>query len=215
MGCGTGYLVHLLTDDGFVAHGLDKSQKMIDKCNEDYDNKLSIKCGDANDPLEFEPSSFSHILCTNFTIYEFDDKKQIFSNANRWLKHNGYFVVHCVEPSKFDTTIPAAKPTIKMNPQEYSNQRVNVSKVVFDGYSYQSTYTLENTDNSILTINEIFEDFENKQKRENEKQLYMCDLKVLEKIAQENGFHLHSKATMKTICGSDKHQYLYIFEKIH
>jgi len=213
LGCGTGYLVNMLSSDGFVVHGIDKSDSMIDYCNEKYENQLSVLNEDAMNPLVFEPNSFSHVICSNFTVYEFENKKQIFTNVNKWLKHNGYFIVHLVDPNEFDTTIPAAKPSIKMNPQEYSNSRITKTHINFDGFSYESNYVCGS--NNVFTMNELFEDFETKKKRENEHTLFITDLEEMERLAQQCGFHLHSKASQNKIYGGDKHQYIYVFEKIH
>ena len=226
LGCGTGYLVHMLSEDGFVVHGIDKSNSMIDYCNEKYENQLSVLNEDAMNPLVFEPNSFSHVICTNFTIYEFEDKKQLFTNVNKWLKHNGYFIVHLVNPGDFDTTIPAAKPSIKMNPQEHTLARITKTHINFDGFSYESNYVFENNvwedqcdggskRPDIITMNEIFEDFETKKKRENEHKMFMVSLDEMERLAQHCGFHLHSKASQNNIYGGDKNQYIYVFEKIH
>lgn len=222
LGCGTGYLVNMLDEDGFVVHGIDKSSSMIDYCNEKYGSKLSVLNDDATNPLVFEPNSFSHVICTNFTIYEFENKKRLFTNVNKWLKHNGYFIVHLVNPDEFDTTTPAAKPSIKMNPQEHTNTRITKSHIKFDGFSYASKYVCENTltqgqdDKSYtITMNEVFEDFENKQTRENEHKMHLINLEETERLAQRCGFHLHSKSSYNNIYGGDKHQYMYVFEKIH
>ena len=203
----------MLSSDGFVTHGIDKSHSMIEYCNEKYENQLSVINEDAMNPLVFEPNSFSHVICSNFTVYEFENKKQIFTNVNKWLKHNGYFIVHLVDPNEFDTTIPAAKPSIKMNPQEHSNTRITKTHIDFDGFSYESNYV--GGSNNVFTMKELFEDFETKQKRENEHTLFMTDLEEIERLAQKCGFHLHSKASQNKIYGGDKHQYIYIFEKIH
>ncbi len=222
LGCGTGYLVNMLSEDGFVTHGIDKSDAMIDYCNEKYDNKLSVINGNALDPIQFEPNSFSHVICTNFTVYEFSNIKRVVMNVNKWLKPNGYFIVHLVDPLKFDTTIPASKPSIKMNPQEHSDVRITKSHINFDGFSYASKYVCENSilDDSqdythVVHVNEVFEDFENKQKRENEHKMIIPNLEDMESLVQRCGFHMHSKASHNKIYGGDNFQHIYVFEKIH
>ena len=212
LGSGTGCLMNHFKSQGYSIHGLELSQSMINKSREQYEN-LNIRNGNANDPLTFEPNTFSHVMCTNMTVYEFKDKYKLFNNANRWLKHNGYFIVHLVNVDKFDTTVPAVKPKLIMNPQKFSKQRITKSKIDFDGFSYIGNYDIKSKRNKII-INELFEDFENKQKREQEHTLYTESIDTIINMAQKCGFHVHAKAKMLNVNG-DNHQFLYVFEKIH
>jgi ubiquinone/menaquinone biosynthesis C-methylase UbiE len=212
LGSGTGCLMNHFKSQGYNIHGLELSESMINKSHEQYDN-LNIRQGNAYDPLTFEPNTFSHVMCTNMTVYEFEDKYKLFNNVNRWLKHNGYFIVHLVNIKEFDTTIPAAKPKLIMNPQRFSKERITRSKIEFDGYSYVGSYDIKPKRNKII-VNELFEDFENKQKREQEHTLYTEPINTIISIAQKCGFHNHAKAKMLNVNG-DNYQFLYVFEKIH
>jgi len=214
LGSGTGCLMNHFKEQGYSIHGVELSKSMINKAREQNTNSnLNIRHGDANDPLTFEPDTFSHVLCTNMTMYEFKDKRKIFNNANKWLKHNGYFIVHLVNVDKFDTTVAAVKPKLIMNPQKYASEKITKSKIEFDGFSYIGKYDIKSRKKKIV-INEIFEDFENKQTREQEHTLYTEPIEEIVELAQTCGFHVHAKAKMLNING-DNHQFLYVFEKIH
>ena len=68
VGSGTGNLVNELSARGYEAHGIDKSQAMVDVSLIKYP-KSNMKCGDAMDAMAFDRAAFTHITCMNFTIY--------------------------------------------------------------------------------------------------------------------------------------------------
>lgn len=210
MGCGSGYLVEKLNQQGYKAYGIDKSKAMI-KLNDKMNENAIIKECDFLNPMAFDKGIFSHVLCTNFTLYEVRDKTKVFVNAHSWLRHNGYFIVHVIDPNKFDTTIPLTKPTLLMNPQKHSKNRIKKSHINFNGFTYDAEYIISPT---MMTLKEKFTDSENKNVRVNEHSYYLETPETIEKLAKSVGFHLHSKSKMTSING-DSNQYMYIFEKSH
>lgn len=210
LGAGTGYLVNKLNQRGYKAYGIDKNTAMQKFNDENHENTI-IKQGDFLEPMAFDKGIFSHVLCTNFTLYEVKDKTKLFVNAHSWLKHNGYFMVHVIDPEQFDTVVPLAKPTLLMNPQKHSNTKLKKTHINFNGFNYDAEYIIEAAH---MFLKERFQDNVNKNVRENEHTYYLETPYTIEKLAKSVGFHLHSKAKMTNING-DKHQYLYIFEKAH
>ena len=210
LGAGTGYLVNKLNQRGYKAYGIDKNTAMQKFNDENHENTI-IKQGDFLEPMAFDKGIFSHVLCTNFTLYEVKDKTKLFVNAHSWLKHNGYFMVHVIDPEQFDTVIPLAKPTLLMNPQKHSNKKLKKTHINFNGFNYDAEYIIEAAH---MFLKERFQDNVNKNVRENEHTYYLETPDTIEKLAKSVGSHLHSKAKMTNING-DKHQYLYIFEKAH
>lgn len=209
IGCGTGNLVNELSKMGYRAYGIDKSQDMI-KFAEKKHEYNDFKCTDIVDPMLFEPSTFTHILCTNFTIYEFDNKTIFFRHCFHWLKSGGYLFVHLVDPEKFDTIAPIGKYKLDKNPQRMSKKRITDTTVDFPHFEYKSSYDFgENT----ALFKETFTDKKTKNVRQNEQQLYFSTLEEILDIAKKNGFIVHSKADMEE-CIDDENQYLYIFERI-
>lgn len=208
MGCGTGYLVEKLNSQGYKAYGIDKNDSMCDLNDKNNQNAI-VKKDDFLNPMAFDKGIFSHIVCTNFTLYEVENKTQMFANAHSWLKHNGYFIVHVIEPTKFDKTIPLTKPTLIMNPQKY--QKIHKSHIDFNGFTYEAEYKINGKE---MTLHEKFQDSENKNIRVNEHQYYLETPKAVENLALSLGFHLHSKTNMRHMNG-DINQYIYIFEKSH
>ena len=151
-------------------------------------------------------------MCINITVYDVEDKYKLFNNVNLCLKHNGYFIVHLVNVKEFDPTIPEAKPKLIMNPQRFSQERITKSKIEFDGYSYEGSYDIKPKRNKII-VNELFEDYENKKKREQEHTLYTEPIDENGRIAKKCGIHNHAKAKMIHI-NRDTYQLMYIIEKI-
>lgn len=211
IGCGTGSLVNQLNKMGYHAYGIDKSQEMIKMAEKtQHNNNNDFKCTDIVDPMLFEPSTFSHILCTNFTIYEFENKTQFFRHCFQWLKSGGYLFLHLVEPDKFDTIAPVGKYNLDKNPQRISKKRITDTTVDFPNYEYKSSYEFGE---NLALFKETFTDKKTKNIRQNEQQLHFLSVVEILDIAKKNGFIVHSKADMEE-CIDDENQFLYIFERI-
>jgi len=208
VGSGTGDLVNKLKNSGYYAYGIDKSKAMIEKCQDKFPEN-ECKCGNISDPLEFEKGTFSHILCTNKTIYEIENKYQFFNNCYFWLKPGGYLILHLVEPSKFDATIPAGKSYVS-NPQNYSKSRVTDTYIDFIDFNYRAKYDLKNE--NIAVVKETFTDAATNNIRQNELTLYMDPIENILKMAKRNGFIVQGKSDMKSF-NQDENQFIYILER--
>ena len=209
IGSGTGYIVNQLNAAGYRAYGLDKSKSMVKYCELKYPN-IEIKEGDVFDSMIFERGTFTHILCTNFTIYEFKDKVSFFRNCQAWLMPHGYLVIHLVKPDKFNITNPNREPNDTKNQKNKSKNRELETKATFDDYSYKAYY--DNSDPTTMTFTETFVDKKTKHIRQNEQTLYMDSIENIEKIASSTGFIFHGKVDMKKCSNGDENQYLYILE---
>lgn len=110
-GIGHGSLAaKLAKQGGLTVYGVDKSKEMIESSNKNYGEipTLQFKQGNFLEPMLWESGSFSHILCTGFTLYLLEDasKRRLLENAFHWLRPGGYLVVQLVDPAKFQTIIP-------------------------------------------------------------------------------------------------------------
>ena len=221
IGSGTGYMVDQLTQAGYKSYGLDKSEVMVKYSSLKYPDSEYI-CGDVLDPMTFEKSSFTHILCTNFTLYLLENRNIFFKNCYFWLKPNGYLVVHLVNRHKFSIYKPVAKKPLHNFPSKKPPQRITSTKVDFDDYKYTSSYKFPNTkpDKRLLeevVFTEKFVDKTTKHVRENEQILYMDSIDTIISMANVAGFTLKGKLEMAKVVKkgpySDRHQYIYIFER--
>jgi len=212
IGSGTGDTVKSLSDAGYRAFGIDKSKAMIE-LSEKKHNDCDYKLGDVLEPMCFEHKSFSHILCTYFTIYHFQDKLTLLRNCYNWLLPNGYLVLHLVDIDKFDAVSPAAKANLVVNPNKYSNKRITKSTVKFSNYIYNLSYDYRNIKQKELYRNEQFKDKTTGHIRENEELLYIDSPENILKLASYAGFNLHAQFSTKDNL-DDEHQFIYILERV-
>lgn len=211
IGSGTGHNVDKLKKLGFNnTIGVDKSLSMVNKAKDNYPSCNFIK-GDIINPSLFQYNSFTHILCLYFTIYYIPNKYQFFENCFIWLMSGGHLVVHLVEPKQFDPILPPSNPLFLLSPQRYAPKRITNSKVVFNDFTYQSDFKLDEENNTALFI-EKFENKKNNTKfRRNEHKFYMESIDTILQIAQEIGFIVVSKIDMISV--SYEYQYIYVFQK--
>jgi SAM-dependent methyltransferase len=205
IGSGTGHLVNSLQQQGYVAYGIEKSQAMVSKCAKTFPD-ADVKCGDAVDPMVFEHNTFSHILCTHYTIYNFKNKRGLFQNCYSWLIPYGYLVLHLVDKDKFDAVIPAGKPTTDV-PTDYLEKRITSTGIDFGNYYYKASYDF---DKSNVVFKESFTNKSDGAVRQNEEVLYMESIDTILKLAQQCGFVLKGKSEYS----DDKYQYLYFLERV-
>lgn len=213
IGSGTGYIVNALTKAGYTAYGIDKSTDMIEYANKFYPN-IDIKRGDVVDPMSFEKGTFTHILCMNSTIYNIEDKTQFFRNCYTWLQPNAYLVVHLVEPDKFNLVAPDSIPYYSNLLQKLTptKGRTTDAMVEFYDFKYAASYRFPNHVNypAQVTYTQTFTDRATNNVRQNEQILYMNTIDNIISIASKSGFIFKAKSEMKY----DKHQYVYVFERL-
>ena len=205
VGSGTGNMVKELVDAGFDAYGLEKSADMISCTNKQFPN-LEIVHSDVLDAMTFEKSTFTHILCTYFTIYHIENKTKFFRNCYYWMKPNGYLILHLVHPEQFKQLIPY--PNTEITSKTTANKRVLTNRAVFDDYKYNSCCEMNTNDNK-CSLTETFVDKKTNHIRQNDQTLYMDSIMNIVNIANNNGFMLKGKSTIN----GDKYQFLYILER--
>ena len=210
IGSASGHHVAALAKKGLNVQGLDNSAAMIAKAKLMYP-QYNFKLGDALNAQQFQPHSFTHILCLYFTIYYMPNKEKFFQNCFEWLKGGGYLVVHLVDRAMFDPIIPPANPLFLLSPQRYAENRITHSNVTFDDFKYNSNFELNESDNSAKFI----ERFKNKKTgkvfRKQEHQMYMESEEDILKMAQECGFIIQGKSDL--IKSGYEYNHLYILMK--
>jgi SAM-dependent methyltransferase len=209
VGCGTGHHVSSLGDKGLDILGIDISPSMIKKAKETYPD-YKFKVADALNGSEFEPDSFTHILCMYFTIYYFKDKKQFFDNCYKWLMPGGYMIVHLVDRKNFDPILPPGNPLMYVSPQRYAKERITSTKVKFTDFAYSADFQLDES-NDKATFVEKFKNDSDGKVRKNELTMYMPDIQQITDEAQSCGFFLESKVDLLQC--QYEYQYLYVFVK--
>jgi len=216
IGCGTGCVVNELTNAGYVAYGIDKSDAMTNYAEEKYPNIIVLK-SDFMDPMNYENNTFTHILCLNFTIYEVEDKLKFFRNCYHWMKPNSYFILHLVDREKFSSKKFLDSPAnnsyaelYKLFAPQKPVSRETAITVHFEDYKYSESYEFSKDSN--VLFKQIFVDTQTENIRENQQELKMETINEILSTANRAGFIVHSKSDMKS-CSGDENQFLYVFER--
>ena len=131
VGSGTGYVVNELAEAGYTAYGIDKSKAMVEYAQSMYPD-IEVLNGDILEPMSFEKGTFTHVLCTYFTIYNFRDKKQFFRNCYHWMQPGGYLILHLVDKDNFERIIPH-KMAVSSRRKEYTRSKVKLN-AIFDDF---------------------------------------------------------------------------------
>jgi len=209
VGCGTGDLVQKFVKKGYKIKGVDKSEAMIKKAKEKFP-ECDFAKADALDTLSHPPNSFTHILCTYFTIYYIEDKLNFFKNAYEWLKKNGTMTLHLVNRDKFNPIINAADVLIAVSPQKYAKDRITNSLVKFKNFQYKADFKLQKHKN-LAIFDETFKDDSSGNVRQNKHTLFMDTQKNILSLAKSVGFILQGKIDM--VSCNYEYQYLYVLKK--
>ena len=206
VGSGTGCLVSYLQDQGMNVYGIEKSEPMINYSLKKHQD-LKIKQGDILTPMTFDRNTFSHILCTDFSIYQFKDKAMLFRNIYYWLNSNGYLILHLVDRNKYDPIVAAGKPKLLDSPQKYATERITDTEIDFIDFKYKSVVDFSKKDLTIIT--ETFTDGNSYNVRQNEQTLYMEDMQDIIYTAQYCGFINHGQIALPF----DENQYIFVLER--
>jgi SAM-dependent methyltransferase len=209
IGSGTGSTINQLHSFGYKASGIDLSEAMVAYSNNKYIG-TSTQVGDViADPMLFETHTFSHILCTHYTIYEFsvEKKKTVLSHCFHWLKPGGFMILHLVDRDQFKTIIPSAQEQYVGN-----KKRVLETMIDYSTFSFRNVFRFPlNTDEVIHS--EKFTDHNSDKVRENERTLWMEPKTEILKMATLIGFRLKQEIDYGDSFRKDPHEYLVILEK--
>jgi|TARA_B110000093_G_scaffold45868_1_gene49027 ubiquinone/menaquinone biosynthesis C-methylase UbiE len=211
VGSGTGNIINELTTAGYRAHGIDKSKDMVEYC-ETKCPKSEFTHGDVTDNMMFDKNVFTHILCTDFTLYQMEDKTNFFTNCYHWLKPGGYLLVHLVDKKRFSITTRNDDPETQWQPMfKTDTKRKTDVKLEYEDFKYHGEYQFAENTNKV-TFKETFVDKDTKHVRINEQVLFMEDIREITNLAKSIGFIFHAKVDMGN-CNNDDNQYLYVLEK--
>ena len=209
IGSGTGHHVASLASKGLDVIGIDISPSMVKKAKENFPD-YKFQLGDALKNNEFEPESFTHILCMYFTIYYIQDKKTFFDNCFKWLMRGGYMIIHLVDRELFDPILPPGNPLLYVSPQRYAKERITSTKVKFTDFSYSADFQLDDKNDKALFVEKFKNDSDGKV-RKNEHVMYMESIPDILSEAQSSGFIVESQIDLLQC--QYEYQYLYVLIK--
>jgi len=212
IGSGTGVLVNYLKNKGYTAYGVDKSKAMVEISKERF--SIDVKCANVEEAMAYDRSLFTHIFCMNFTIYEIEDKLQLFKNCYYWLQHNSYLVLHLAEKDSFNAIIPGGKPEVLDSIEQLGEKRVTTTIIDFTDFVYKSEYIPSTNDNIKQLIHkETFTDKSTQNIRQNERVLKFDSFDEIINMAVRAGFIAKGYFTMEKGPSRDVHQRIYILER--
>jgi|Laugresbdmm110sn_1035088.scaffolds.fasta_scaffold02198_9 SAM-dependent methyltransferase len=207
VGCGTGTFLKELKQRGFKAQGIDRSKAMSQRC---IDEGLQVTIGDILDPMVYDRSTFSHIFCLDFTLYELEDKRKFFKNAYYWLQNNGYLVIHLADKNQFNAIVPAARPIYLDSVEQLGPSRITKTEIEFDDFIYVSDYV---THNKKVIHKESFTDKATQHIRQNERTLEMDSTEEIMRMALAAGFSAKGAFSMEEGPSRDAAQDIIILER--
>ena len=207
--CGTGPHVDWMCKEGIDIVGVDLSEDMLKKAREKCKSGRFYK-GDVTRAETFPPKSYSHAMMLYFSIYQFKNPKMVLDNVYSWLKPGGIFILHIVDPNKFDPILDAASPFTSFSLQKYSKERVIDSDIFFDKFKYKSRFVKE-PDSDDARFEEVFEFEEPHRYRENIHRLHMPKVDAMLDIVRSSGFTRHEMVDMTPV--GYEYQYLVYFSK--
>jgi len=214
MCCGTGTHAQFFRDLGVSYIGVDTSDAMMTKARERCPSAKFNK-GDVTLPQLYSPKSFSHCLLLGFSIYMFQNPRIISDNAYQWLQPGGYFVVHLVDPDKFDPLHDLSSPFAAFSLQKYNIERQTESVVYFDKFKYTGKLK-KKADEDDASYDEVFSYYDPSNNngvkyRENKLSMYMPSKERMINIIRTSGF-THVETVDLVRCGKE-YQYLCYFQR--
>jgi len=214
MCCGTAPHACWFKNLGVEYVGVDVSDAMIKKARDGCPSAKFQK-GDVTNAHLFPQKSFSHAVLLGFSVYMFENAKVLSDNAYQWLQPGGWFVVHMVDPDKFDPLHEIASPFAAFSLQKYSLDRVVDSNVYFDKFKYLGRLNKKkDEDNASYDETLTYYDKESNggvKYRENKLQLTMPSKERLINIIQTSGFQ-HKETVDLVRCGKE-YQYIVYFSR--
>jgi hypothetical protein len=155
----------------------------------------------------------THCILLDFSIYQFENPKILSDNAYQWLQPGGFFVVHLVDPDKFDPILDLATPFAAFSLQKYSLERQTDSSIYFDKFKYLGRFK-KNKDEDNAEFEETFtyynkEDNGGKKYRQNKHRWMMPSKERMFDIIKSSGFRMIEAVPM--LNAGKEYQYLCYF----
>ena len=194
--------------------GVDISESMLKKARSQCPS-ATFKKGDITHLQLFPQKSVSTCLLLNFAIYQFENAKILSDNAYQWLQPEGIFVVHLVDPDKYDPLHDLSSPFAAFSLQKYSLERQVDSNIFFDQFKYLGRLKKKrDEDSAVYEETFTFYDPANNnglKYRENKHHWTMPSKERMINIIKTSGFtHIESQDLTRV---GKEYQYLVYFKK--
>jgi len=214
MCCGTSPHACFFVQQSLDFIGADISSDMLVKARETCPS-AKFQETDMTQVHVFPPKSMSTCLLLTFSIYMFENPKIISDNAYQWLKPDGWFVVHLVDPDNYDPIHDLSSPFAAFSLQKYQKERQTESTVFFDKFKYNGKLIKkEGEDNATyeetLTYYDPSEN-DGKKYRQNNHRWSMPSKERMIDIVKSSGFKFVEAQDLTKV--GKEYQYLVFFSK--
>jgi len=195
--------------------GIDTSVAMIEQARKDCPSATFQK-GDVTQAGLYPPKSCSHTALLGFSAYMFPNPKTVSDNAYLWTQPGGFFIVHLVEPDKYDPLMDLASPFAAFSLQKYSYERQTKSEIFFSDFKYTGTFHKKKNEedavyDEILTYYNTESSPNHVKYREQKQRWHMPDLESMIDTIKTSGWRLKEKVHL--VSAGKEYQYIVYFIK--
>lgn len=207
IGAGTGAYMNAFIQHGITdITGIESSADMIAQAKKSHPS-LNIVKGDPTVVSSFKPDSFTLVSMLNFEVYYIPNTEQLFSNIYDWLKPGGYFVLHLVDPRRFNAASMLGGDNAVPTPTPASNNARSVAK--FNDFEYKSDVQI--FPNDVVQFMEVFTDDKTGKVRKNVRNFRMPSPQTFIELATGVGFNMLGQIDL--VKAQKEHQFFYLFYK--
>ena len=208
VGAGTGAYMSAFIQNGITnVTGIESSSDMVAQAKRSYPGMNIVK-GNPAAASAFKPDSFTLVSVLNFEVYHIPNTEQLFSNVYAWLKPGGYFVLHLVDPRKFNAASMLGgdnATTIPPTPTKKGAQSV----MKFNDFEYKSDVQI--FPNDVVQFMEVFTDDKTGKVRKNVRNFKMPSPQTFIELAAGVGFNMLGQIDL--VKSQREHQFFYLFYK--
>ena len=162
--------------------------------------------GDPTVAASFKPDSFTLVTMMNFEVYYIPNTEQLFSNIYAWLKPGGYFVLHLVDPRRFNAASMLGGDASTTS-RTTSNKAQSVAN--FSDFEYKSEVQI--FPNDVVQFMEVFTDDKTGRVRKNVRDFRMPSPQTFIELAAGVGFNMLGQIDL--VKAQREHQFFYLFYK--
>jgi SAM-dependent methyltransferase len=210
VGAGTGAYMNAFIQHGIKnITGIESSADMIAQAKKAYPSlNLNIVKGDPTVVSSFKPDSFTLVSMLNFEVYYIPNTEQLFSNIYAWLKPGGYFVLHLVDPRRFNAaSMLGGDNATAITPTPTKKGAQSVAK--FNDFEYKSDVQI--FPNDMVQYMEVFTDDHTGKVRKNVRNFRMPSPQTFIELATGVGFNMLGQIDL--VKAQKEHQFFYLFYK--
>jgi SAM-dependent methyltransferase len=203
VGAGTGAYMNAFIQNGITnVTGIESSSDMVAQAKRSYPGMNIVK-GNPAAASAFKPDSFTLVSVLNFEVYHIPNTEQLFSNLYAWLKPGGYFVLHLVDPRRFNAA--------SMLGGESANPARNKahSAAKFNDFDYTSDVQV--FPNDMVQYMEVFTDEKTGKVRKNVRNFKLPPPHEFIALATGAGFNMLGQIDL--VKAGKEYQYFYLFYK--